>query len=278
MKVLTVILALFVLTSCHRSGEDDIARHSHGMDRSREDLNRLVRLALEGDGDAAYQLYIYESLERHDEKASIPWLRKAAAARNAEAQRILARLIRSYGYEHAELAPTPQEAVRLLLSDACRNQSNACCEIALAFEEGYFGAPDSVAARRYFLKGAQMNDAMCWNELAVYLYEGKGGPPDTVGACYWASLDTQFVDPRSVAGTELWTARERLCSPLSPSAIQAVWAQVDAFVDGVNTGRVQLDTPPFLAGSIDPKLADEGRTLARKREAAYRASVRASSP
>lgn len=248
------------------------------MDRSSEDLDRLARLAREGDGDAAYRLFMYESLERHDEKAATPWLRKAAAARHAEAQRLLAYLIRSYRYDYSGLAPTRQESVRLLLSDACREQSNACCEVALALEEGYFGAPDPVAARAYFLKGSHMNDSMCWDRLAVYLYEGRGGPADTVSACYWASLDTQFVDPRSVAGAEHWTARERFCSVLSTSDTLAVWARIDAFVETVNTGRTRLDTPPFLGGSIDPKLAAEGRTLARKREADYRAGVRASLP
>jgi len=240
------------------------------MRRSASEFKALAQRADRGDGAAAYELYLYESLEEHDENAALPWLRRAAAARHPEAQRVLAYLIQSSNLDYQAIAGTRPEAVRILFSDACRTQSDACYELGSALGDGYFGTPDLVAARASFLRCAQMNNSMCWQPLASYLELGKGGPVDVVEAYYWVSLDAQFVDPQSVSGAEISALRERLASGLTLRDLTLVWERVDAYADGVKAGRVTLDNPPFLEGQVDPNLSRKGRSLARQQEVAHR--------
>jgi len=248
------------------------------MRRTVSELKALTQRAERGDAAAAYELYLYESLEQHHDSAALPWLRRAAAARHPEAQRVLGYLIKSSDLDYRSVAGTRPEAVRVLLSDACRKQSDACYELGSALGAGYFGSPDLVGARALFLRCSQMNDSMCWQPLASYLELGKGGPVDAVEAYYWVSLDAQFVDPQSVSGAEISVLRERLAAGLALHDLQLVWKRVDAYANGVNAGRVTLDMPPFLEGEVDPNLSRKGRELARQQEVAHRVRLQSRTP
>ena len=270
MRLPTILVLVFLL--CCRNGDrptPDV--HTHGLDHTPAELARLSTRAGTGDAAAAYDLFLYYSLEHEDERAAQSWLRAAATARHPEAQRVLADLIQSSDVDYRGVASSCEAAVRSLLSDACRTLASACCALASAIDAGRVGTPDFPEARTYLQRGAQMHDSMCWRTRAAYLEEGKGGPVDLAGAYYWISLEAQFVDPRSVSGAELAAIRERLAMGLSREALASVWHRVDAFVATVDNGRVTLESPPFLEGMVPAKLSQEGRSLAKVQEAAHRA-------
>jgi hypothetical protein len=244
------------------------------MDLSSTEKVQLRRQANDGDAAAAWRLYDYYALERHNEKAADPWRRRAAELDHAQAQLSLARDIKDYGGDPSGFGESAQSAVRHLLERSARTEGDACFELASAFAEGYFGSPEPSLARKYFEHGANFNSRMCWEELARYCHLGIGGPRDEPAAYYWTSLEASCVDPRSVGGEETWTLREEIAAVLSIPELERAWAKADTFMSEVTAGTISVDFAPFLSGMIDPKIEAEGRQAAKDREAEHRKTWR----
>lgn len=267
VRMSTLLTLLCVLTSGSALAQGS---HTHGLDLTSTERSHLMRQADEGDSAAAWRLYKYYDLERHNEKASEKWLRRAAALDHAQAQRWLAHCIKDYGYSPSGFGDTAQLAVKSLLEKSARTEGDACFDLALALSEGYFGDVDHAAARVYLERGANLGDRACWTELSHYYADGRGGPRNNSEAYYWISLEARCVDPRSVGGKETWAAREAIAAYLSLEELERAWVRIDAFISQVAAGTVVVDSAPFLSGMIDPELEAEGRQLSAEREAEHR--------
>ena len=252
--------------------------HTHGMDLNEAARTALEQKAARGDAAAAWRLYHYYALERHDEAASTPWLKRAAALDHAQAQRSLAHLIKDYNYSPDGFGSSGPAAVRRLLERSARSEGDACYEIASAYAEGYFGAADHAEARSYFERGARFGNRMCWEELSRYQRDGLGGPRDYSEAYYWISLEARCVDPRSVGGKKTWAAREKIAALLTPDALAQQWTRIDGFMAQLAAKKVRVDSAPFLSGMINPKLEAGGRRFAQRREDEHRKKWRAKTP
>jgi hypothetical protein len=180
-------------------------------------------------------------------------LLRAAKLDYPEAQRMLADLIKRRGYSFKEFGKTPPEAVRDLLALAGRTSGDACYELASAYEDGYFGKPDYVSARRYLEHGSSLGDRLCWKELAKLLSEGKGGAQDYSKAYYWISLEACCVHPGSVSGKETWTLRNQIVSNVSLKELESQWQQIDEYINKVRARKIEIDPSPFYTNPYDPQ-------------------------
>jgi hypothetical protein len=248
--------------------------HTHGMDLSVSERTELERKAASGDAAAAWQLYHYYSFEHHDETAADPWLRRTAELDHPQAQRSLAYFIKDYKHSPKGFGATAPAAVKYLLERSARTEGNACNELAAAYAEGYFGAPDHTKARFYFERGAGFSHRACWEKLSHYYRHGLGGPRNNAAAYYWISLEARCVDPRSISGQETWTAREEIATHLSLPALEHEWKRIDAFMADVAAKKVTVDFAAFLSGMINPKLEAEGRRLSQQREDEHRKKLK----
>ena len=240
------------------------------MDLSKSERIRLQREAASGDARAAMRLWLYHSLELHDERSGDLWLRRAAELGHAPAQWNLGYSIKEAGSLPGKFGRTPQAAVKKLLEAAARTEGVAAYELACAYEDGYFGEPNPAKARDYYAHGARLNYRMCWARLADYYRRGLAGPRDEAEAYYWISLEARCVDPNSFAGKQTWKDREEVAQHLSLALLERAWQRIDAFMADVAAEKVTLDSPPFLHGMIDPKLEAAGRESSQQREDEHR--------
>ncbi len=250
--------------------QDLLLRHGHGLDLSYEQKQRLEERVKFGDADASWRLYLYYSFEKHDEGLGVPWLLKAARLRHPEAQRTVAIQIRDGWPMYIDFGDTPQSAAQTLLEDAARLSGAACRDLAKAFEDGYFGRPDAITARRYYQRGADFGDRMCWKDLARFVSKGIGGPRDLLSAYFWISLETRCTDPRSLDGKDSWSLRESIACQLSPTELETSWIQIDSFIADVRAFKRDVYPAAFLGTAIADSLRLEGQRLADGAENLHR--------
>jgi len=261
-----ISLTLLFLTACHHPQPD----LPHGMDLSASDRTQLERNAANGDSEAAFRLFYYYEMVRQDVVAAHPWLRRAAELDLPEAQRTLAFYIRDYNFSYKGFGESAPVAVKNLLERSARTNYMACFELALAYEDGYFGAPDSVNARLYFERGAGLGYVHCWPKIAYYCHNGIGGPKDDASAYYWISLAASWIDAISITGQEVWRTREDIATHLSFAEIEIEWRKIDAFIAGVEANKIIIDSNRFGKGSINAKDEEAARALFMKLEDAHR--------
>ena len=244
--------------------------HTHGMDLPVPERKQLERKAADGDAVAAWQLSNYYAFEHFDRAVTEHWLRRAVALDHPQAQRTLAYHIKAYKQSPEGFGATAPAAVKNLLERSSRTDGNACNELAEAYAEGYFGAPDHAKARLYFERGAGFNNRACGVNLSHYYRHGVGGPRNDVAAYYWISLEARCVHPDSVSGQQTWTAREEIATHLSLPALEHEWKRIDAFMADVAAKKVTVDFAPFLSGVINPKEEAKARRLSQQREGEHR--------
>lgn len=263
-------LIVLLLAGCQDTASVRTQNHTHGFALTDSQREQLERKASNGDASAAWRLYDYHAIERHQETAAEPWLLRAAELDHPQAQRSLAYRIKVLNQSPPQFGTNAPQAVKHLLERAARTEGSACNELASAHAEGYFGSPDFTTARFYFERGATFHHRICWEKLSGYLRNGIGGPRDDAKAYYWISLEAHCVDPRSVSGKETWERREEIASHLSSTTLQQEWKRIDAYMADVAAAKIRVDSAPFLSGMIDPKLEAEGRRHAQERENEHR--------
>lgn len=263
---ISILVAVYAPPNLHADHEARWSKFSP------EQTAELEKQAASGDGNAAFNLFLFNS--RRDPAAAERWLLRATALRNAEAERYAAREIRNGRMGHEKFGSTKSEALRVLMTSAAATSARACYELAEAYEGGVFDLPDPTKARAQHERCAENGSTMSWTKLSDYLEKGRGGPRDLKAAYFWTSLNARTTAPASIAGKELWARRERIAQVLSPAELVSEWRRIDAYIFKVRSGSIKLDTPPFLRGMIPPRDSDESEREADKMEVEHRGKRR----
>lgn len=220
-----------------------------------------------GDPTAAWSLWEEYEIYDHDDVKAAPWFERALELHHPEAERMVAQQILAGTSAPSERS---RARVRQLLTSACRTSATACFELADVLHGNFFGRPDMERARSLYHRAADSGELMACKPLVSMLRTGSGGPIDLPAAYFWSSVDTAFVDPRSVAGTEAWQVRNSIAVQLSPEQLAQQWRALDAFITEVTTRTRPLTSPPFLEGMANPDISRQGATEQRIAEAAHR--------
>jgi hypothetical protein len=267
---IVIVVTLSLLTFGCRDVSQPVTSLNSDLNLSAPELSKLELESANGNAASAWRVYLYYSLALENQTAAELWLKRAAELQNAQAQRLLAYLIKENNASPSGFGTNGPEAVKVLLECSSRTEGNACFDLASAYAEGYFGAADYAKARECFERGASFGDRMCWTELSRYYRQGIGGPRNDTESYYWISLEARCVDPRSIGGQATWTTRDEIAKRLTIAELQKEWTRIDEYICKVDAGKTKVYPPPFLSGMIDSKLEAEGQKVSMEAEIKHR--------
>jgi TPR repeat protein len=191
------------------------------VDLDKTTVEQAYQRASTGDVPAQLQLGLWalEGAGQLKEDQAAGWLRKAAAAGNAEAQYRLGTLYQTGRGLERDFT----NALAWFRKAADQNHVGAIFNLGSMLEAGQGGPPDTKAAAACFLRAAELGDAYAQYNLARRSEEGHGVPRDLVQAWKWYEL----ADAGGVPDT--LRARKAIASRLTADEMKAARKAVQDF-------------------------------------------------
>ena len=206
-----------------------------------KDLPTLVKQAASGDPAAQRRLW-YVSNDHFSAYSNTEWLEKSAAAGDAFAVHLLARLYRDGDNGYPK---DPAKALGMFEMAAGKGIDVSHYVLGDMYADGIGVKRDDAKAVEWFVKGAEFNEYFSKTNLIEIHLEGLGGPKNDALAARWLFRGADAGDPKSMVmlarmhleGRHVATDRARAKHLLTKAAVEKKNAEAEAILKKHFGGR-----------------------------------------
>ncbi|KAI8888312.1 HCP-like protein [Backusella circina FSU 941] len=150
-------------------------------------LHKLTRRILIGDGQAMYEIglkYFHggnEFIQNRDQETGIKWIKKAAFAKNKNAQSMMADLYK----KGDSIEQDYRKAVIWYKTLAKKKVPNAQCNVGIMYDEGFGVRQDPLEASKWFTWSENNGNSDGQYYLSMLRFDGRGLRQDEEEAVKW---------------------------------------------------------------------------------------------